>query len=179
MKVKDKLSNLFTSLEVKKPLLIFEHMDSTILDQIYINMYGEKTLSKIGNLDMDLITDMIVNMYADKWDRGIENFLKSIIDITEGGYKVIENSTNEDINSLTRNVINKVSAYNDDTMAENVEDSEELAGTNTGKNDLEKNVINKISIDNIIKIINYLNNYYMYDIMMVDINELLTMKIYV
>ena len=117
MLVKDNLANLFTSLEVKKPLLIFDYMDSSILNTIYVNLYGEKKLSKMGKLEMETITDVIINMFADKWDRSIEKFLETTIDITKGGYKLIENSRNEGLNNLTRSILNKVSAYNDDTMA--------------------------------------------------------------
>lgn len=178
MIVKDNLANLFTSLEVKKSLLIFDYMDSSILNTIYVNLYGEKKLSKMGKLEMETITDVIINMFADKWDRSIEKFLETTIDITKGGYKLIENSRNEGLNNLTRSILNKVSAYNDDTMAEDVEETEELVGNNNTTNDLEKQVINNVSIDNIIKIMSYLNNYYIYDIIMVDINSILTLNIY-
>ena len=179
MKVKEHLGNLFSKMkEQAEDLLIFSYMDCEVLDTIFINLYGERTLSRTGKLDIDTVATVIVDMYGRKWDRGIELYLSSLIDINKGGYTLTENNTSKAVNNLSRAVLNKVSAFNDDEMTDNIEDLEELEGTNDNTDVVDKQVLRSVGIDNIIKIMNFVDNYYVYDIMMLDINSMVSLNIY-
>lgn len=179
MKVKEHLGNLFSKMkEQSEDLLIFSYMDCEVLDTIFINLYGERTLSRTGKLDIDTVATVIVDMYGRKWDRGIELYLSSLIDINKGGYTLTENNTSKAVNNLSRAVLNKVSAFNDDVMTDNIEDLEELEGTNDNTDVVDKQVLRSVGIDNIIKIMNFVDNYYVYDIMMLDINSMVSLNIY-
>ena len=63
-------------------------------------------------------------------------------------------------------------------MTDNVEDVEELTGGNDEEKTLDKQVVKNVGIDNIIKIIDFLDNFYMYEIVMEDVRSILTLKIY-
>ena len=179
MLVRDKLDNLFSTIFSKSPdLLIFSYFDSGVLDVLFSNLHGEKRLSKIGKLDIDLIATMIISMFGRKWDKTIETYVDSMLDIGKGGYVVSENQVSNNINTISRTVLNKVSAFNDDELSDNVEDLEELTGGTDGTETNQKEVIKNVGIDNVVKIMDFLNHFYLYDIIMVDVNELLTLKIY-
>lgn len=179
MKVKNYLSNLFETMESKKPNQdIFNFVDSKLIDKYYINLFGNRDVAEIViNLDIEEIAEILNNMFLSKWNNIIINYLDSenMLD----NYKEVLTEINNDVinNETNRTNTNKVSAYNDDDFINNDEDIS-IETTNI-ENDRNKEIIKtKIKeTDFYIKVNNYLTNFNIYNIMILDINSVVTLNI--
>lgn len=179
MKVKDNLTNLFNIIDNNNAESdVFKFVDSELLDKFYINMYGERTVTDIVlNLDIQDLADIIANQYLNKWNQIILQYLDSenILD----DYSETVKEINEDImsNKNVRTDTNRVSAYNDDDF---VNKDEVISSDDSDvTNDRNKNIVRtKLKdTDFYIKVNKYLNDFNMYSIMIVDLNEITTLSI--
>lgn len=179
MKVKDNLTNLFNIIDTNNAESdVFKFIDSELLDKFYINMYGERTVTDIVlNLDIQDLADIIANQYLNKWNQIILQYLDSenILD----DYSETVKEINEDImtNKNVRTDTNRVSAYNDEDF---VNKDEVISSDDSDvTNDRNKNIVRtKLKdTDFYIKVNKYLNDFNMYSIMIVDLNEITTLSI--
>ena len=179
MKVKECLNNLFETMEgLQEKQEIFKFVDSKLLDKYYTNMFGNREVTEIvENLETTELATILINQFINKWNNIILNYLDSE-NILEN-YKEITTEINEDIlnNVSTRTNTNKVSAYNDEDFVNKDED------TTVDKTDItnnrDKNIVRtKIKdTDFYDKVNKYLINFNIYDIMIIDINSVVTLNI--
>ena len=179
MKVKECLTNLFETMEgLQKKQEIFNFVDSKLLDKYYVNMYGNREVTEIvENLEITELATILKNQFMNKWNNIILNYLDSE-NILEN-YKEITTEINKDTlnNVNTRINTNKVSAYNDEDFVNKDED------TTVDKTDIinnrDKNIVRtKIKdTDFYDKVNKYLTNFNIYNIMVIDINSIVTLNI--
>ena len=179
MKVKECLNNLFDTMDSLKPNQeIFNFVDSKLLDKYYTSMYGNREVTEIvENLEITELATILNNQFMNKWNNIILNYLDSE-NILEN-YKEITTEINEDTlnNVNTRTNTNKVSAYNDEDFVNKDED------TTVDKTDIinnrDKNIVRtKIKdTDFYDKVNKYLTNFNIYNIMVIDINSIVTLNI--
>ena len=179
MKVKECLTNLFETMEgLQKNQEIFNFVDSKLLDKYYANMYGNREVTEIvENLEITELATILHNQFMNKWNNIILNYLDSE-NILEN-YKEITTEINEDTlnNVNTRTNTNKVSAYNDEDFVNKDED------TTVDKTDIinnrDKNIVRtKIKdTDFYDKVNKYLTNFNIYNIIVIDINSIVTLNI--
>ena len=179
MIVKDCLNNLFKTMEILEPNQeIFNFVDSMLLDKYYVNMYGNRKVTEIvENLDINELAEILNNKLLNKWNSIILNYLDSE-NILEN-YKEVMTEINSDIlnNVNTRINTNKVSAFNDDDFVNRDEDTTVDETDITDSRD--KNVVKtKIKdADFYDRVNNYLNNFDIYNIMIIDVNRIVTLNI--
>ncbi len=179
MKVNEYLTNIFETMDNIKPNQdIFNFVDSSLLDKYYINMFGNRTLSTIGsNLTVEELADVLNNMFSSKWNNIILNYLDSENLLTNYKETITELSTNNITTDNTRNDTNKVSAYND---VDFVNSDENMAVENmvTGNKGNKETIRTKIKeVDFYDKVNKYLTDFNIYNIMIIDINSVVTLNI--
>lgn len=179
MKVKDCLNNLFVTMEgLQENQEIFNFVDSKLLDKYYINMFGNREVTEIvENLEIIELATILNNQFMNKWNNIILNYLDSE-NILEN-YKEVTTEINKDIlnNVNTRTNTNKVSAYNDEDFVNKDEDSS--IDTTDIINDRDRNIVRtKIKdTDFYDKVNKYLTSFNIYNIMVIDINSVVTLNI--
>ena len=179
MKVKECLSNLFGTMDRLKPNQeIFNFVDSSLLDKYYSNMYGNREVTGIvENLELDDLAEILNNQFMNKWNNIILNYLDSE-NILENYKEVVTEINNDNLsNENTRTDTNKVSAYNDEDFVN--KDEESSIDTTTIENIRHKDVVRtKIKDSDFYDKVNmYLTNFNIYNIMIVDINSVVTLNI--
>ena len=179
MKVKECLTNLFETMEeLQTEQEIFNFVDSKLLDKYYTNMYGNREVTEIvENLEITELATILNNQFMNKWNNIILNYLDSE-NILEN-YKETITEINEDIlnNVNTRINTNKVSAYNDEDFVNKDEDT--TVDETDITNNRDKNIVRtKIKdADFYDKVNKYLTNFNIYNIMIIDINGVVTLNI--
>ena len=179
MKVKECLNNLFETMEgLQENQEIFNFVDSKLLDKYYTNMFGNREVTEIvENLEITELATILNNQFMNKWNNIILNYLDSE-NILEN-YKEITTEINEDIlnNVNTRTNTNKVSAYNDEDFVNKDEDT--TVDETDITNNRDKNIVRtKIKdTDFYDKVNKYLTNFNIYNIMVIDINSIVTLNI--
>ena len=179
MKVKECLNNLFDTMDSLKPNQeIFNFVDSSLLDKYYSNMYGNREVTEIvENLELEELAEILNNKFSNKWNNIILNYLDSE-NILEN-YKEVMTEINTDIvnNDSTRTNTNKVSAFNDDDFVNNDEDMtiESINIANDRNKEIIKTRIKETDFYN--KVNKYLTEFDIYNIMIIDINNVVTMNI--
>lgn len=179
MKVKDCLNNLFVTMEgLQENQEIFNFVDSKLLDKYYTNMFGNREVTEIvENLEIIELATILNNQFMNKWNNIILNYLDSE-NILEN-YKEVTTEINKDIlnNVNTRTNTNKVSAYNDEDFVNKDEDSS-IDKTDI-INDRDRNIVRtKIKdTDFYDKVNKYLTSFNIYNIMVIDINSVVTLNI--
>ena len=179
MKVKEKCNNLFTEMKNIKPLSIFNFIDDNTLNKLYIMKYGNRVItSNVVDIDVELLASVLINAYGFKWDNIILNLTNSINELADYKELITETITDEGSLNLTRENINKISAYNVDDFVNNSSDdnSEINKSTNLKKRQYEIKKLKDIGIYE--KINSYLTRINICDIMFTDINQLITNKIF-
>lgn len=179
MIVNEYLTNIFETMDNIKPNQdIFNFVDSSLLDKYYINMFGNRTLSTIcSNLTVEELADVLNNMFSSKWNNIILNYLDSENLLTNYKETITELSTNNITTDNTRNDTNKVSAYND---VDFVNSDENMAVENivTDNNGNKETIRTKIKeVDFYDKVNKYLTDFNIYNIMIIDINSVVTLNI--
>lgn len=179
MKVNEYLTNLFETMDNIKPNQdIFNFVDSSLLDKYYINMFGNRTLSNIGsNLTVEELADVLNNMFSSKWNNIILNYLDSENLLTNYKETITELSTNNITTDNTRTDTNKVSAYNDENFINNDENTavENMVRDNEGNKETIRTKIKEVDFYD--KVIKYLTDFNIYNIMVIDINSVVTLNI--
>ena len=179
MKVKECLNNLFDTMDSLQPNQeIFTFVDSSLLDKYYSNMYGNREVTEIvENLEITELATILNNQFMNKWNNIILNYLDSE-NILEN-YKEITTEINEDTlnNVNTRTNTNKVSAYNDEDFVNKDEDTtvDETDITNNRDKNIVKTKIKDTDFYD--KVNMYLTNFNIYNIMIIDINSVVTLNI--
>lgn len=179
MKVKECLNNLFETMEgLQVGQEIFNFVDSKLLDKYYTNMFGNREVTEIvENLEITELATILNNQFMNKWNNIILNYLDSE-NILEN-YKEITTEINEDtLNNInTRTNTNKVSAYNDEDFVNKDEDT--TVDVTDIINNRDKNIVRtKIKdTDFYDKVNKYLTNFNIYNIMVIDINSIVTLNI--
>lgn len=179
MKVKDCLNNLFDTMDSLKPNQeIFNFVDSSLLDKYYSNMYGNREVTEIvENLEINDLAEILNNQFMNKWNNIILNYLDSE-NILENYKEVITEINNDNLsNENTRTDTSKVSAYNDEDFVN--KDEESSVDTTTIENIRNKDVV-RVKIkdtDFYDKVNRYLTDFNIYNIMIIDINSVVTLNI--
>lgn len=179
MTVKEYLTNLFETMDNIKPNQdIFNFVDSSLLDKYYVNMFGNRTLSNIGsNLTVEELADVLNNMFSSKWNNIILNYLDSENLLTNYKETITELSTNNITTDNNRTDTNKVSAYNDENFINNDENTA-VENRVTGNEGSKETIRTKIKeVDFYDKVIKYLTDFNIYNIMVTDINSVVTLNI--
>lgn len=179
MIVNEYLTNIFETMDNIKPNQdIFNFVDSSLLDKYYINMFGNRTLSTIGsNLTVKELADVLNNMFSSKWNNIILNYLDSENLLTNYKETITELSTNNITTDNTRNDTNKVSAYNDVDFV-NSDENMAVENTVTDNKGNKETIRTKIKeVDFYDKVNKYLTDFNIYNIMIIDINSVVTLNI--
>ena len=179
MQVKEKCLGLFTEMKKIKQLALFDFIDEDTLNQLYIMKYGNRVLtSNVVDVDVTLLASVLIRTYCFKWDNMVLNLTNSIKELAEYNELITETITDEGSLHLTRENINKVSAYNIDDFVNNSSDdnSETNTSTNLKKRQYEIKKLKDIKLYD--RVNTYLNKTNICDTIFMDINNLLTTKIF-
>lgn len=179
MKVKERLTNLFQTMDELQPDQdIFNFVDSKLLDKYYINMYGNREVAEIvKNLEITELATILNNMFSSKWNNIILNYLDSENLLTNYKETITELSTTNITTDNTRTDTNKVSAYNDEDFVNNDENVtvENIITGNEGNKEIIRTKIKEVDFYD--KVNRYLINFDIYNIMITDINGVVTLNI--
>lgn len=179
MQVKDKCSYLFTEMEKVSPSQIFYFIDTYTLNVLYIMKYGNRELTyNVVDMNVTELARIIILTYGFKWDNMLLNLTNSIKELADYNELITETITDEGSLHLSRENINKVTAYNVDDFVNN--SSDDNSETNTSNNLKKRQYeIKKLKDIKVYERINtYLNKTNICDIIFTDINQLLTTKIF-
>jgi len=179
MKVKECLTNLFETMDELQPGQdIFNFVDSKLLDKYYINMYGNREVAEIvENLELNELATILNNKFMHKWNNIILNYLDSENLLTNYKETITELSTSNITTDNTRTDTNKVSAYNDEDFVNNDENTtvENIVTGNEGNKEIIRTKIKEVDFYD--KVNRYLTNFDIYNIMIMDVNSVLTLNI--
>ena len=178
MKVKEKLNDLFTNMKTKKNLLIFDFINPTILDNLYIFNYGNRNLNeKSVEIEKDVLINILVGIYSDKWDNMFTTYTNSIEELKNDNELVTETIKDDGSVNFNRDVTNKISAYNDEDFVNDSSDNNvETSETNNIR--IREYEIKRLKdVGYYDKIIDYLNKHNIYGMMFKDVNKLVTTSI--
>ena len=179
MQVKEKCGGLFTEMRKINPLPIFDFIDEDTLNQLYIMKYGNREVtSNVVDVDVTLLATVLIRTYGFKWDNMVLNLTNSIKELADYNELITETITDEGSLQLTRENINKVSAYNVDDFVNNSSDdnSETNTSNNLKKRQYEIKKLKDIKVYE--RVHTYLNKTNICDIIFMDINQLVTTKIF-
>ena len=161
-----------------KPLALFDFIDEDTLNQLYIIKYGNRELtSNVVNVDVTLLASVLIHTYCFKWDNMVLNLTNSIKELADYNELITETITDEGSLHLTRENINKATAYNIDDFVNNSsnDNSETNTSTKLKKRQYEIRKLKDIKVYE--KVNSYLNKTNICDIIFTDINQMLTTKI--
>ena len=179
MKVKECLTNLFETMDELQPDQdIFNFVDSKLLDKYYINMYGNREVTEIvENLEPNELATILNNKFMHKWNNIILSYLDSENLLTNYKETITELSTTNITTDNTRTDTNKVSAYNDDDFVDSGENIsvENIVTGNEGNKEIIRTKIKEVDFYD--KVNRYLTNFDIYNIMIMDVNSVLTLNI--
>jgi hypothetical protein len=177
-KIKEVNFNLFAEINKTKKLGIFDFIPAETMDLLYKSMYGERYVSNLfADNDITDIADFIIGLYAFRWDN-ILSFITSSIPVLENyGEKLVETIKDNGTDDNTRTTTDKVSAFNDEDFTNDTNNTDTFKGKTQNVRErtqlIEK--INPIELKNSIE---YLKNNFIYDIVFVDVNNVLTLSIF-
>jgi len=174
-KLKDiKPYNIFTEIAKQKTLAIFDFITADKMDLYYNSMYTNKTMSNI--VDENTIEDVatiLIGFYGTKWDNIIAQCTYTIEGLKSYSEKLTEKYT--DTTDMTNERVGEVSAYNEDTFAN--DDKDTTTDKGTVKREREQ-ILEKINPNELENIKNYLQTTIFYDTIISDVNNILTLSIY-
>ena len=179
MQVKEKCSYLFTEMEKIHPSPIFDFIDSYTLNNLYIMKYGNRELtSNVVDMNALELARTLILTYGFKWDNMVLNLTNSIKELAEYNELITETITDEGSLHLSRENINKVTAYNVDDFVNNSSDdnSETNTSNNLKKRQYEIKKLKDIKVYE--RVHTYLNKTNICDIIFMDVNQLLTIKVF-
>ena len=178
--VKDELSGLFKMIDnthVNQD--IFNFVNSELLDKFYVAMYGNRQVTALVKTNtLEDVSKVVADRYLKKWNNVVTSYLDSI-NLTKDYKEVItETVDNTGLTQSNRTNVNKVSAYNTDDFINNDEDTTEeninIEGTTT-KESTRTRIKDSYFYDGVMT---YLTAFDIYDIMVTDINSMLTINIF-
>lgn len=178
MLVINKCKEIFTKINNDDDILIFDTVETSNVDKLYIFRYGSRRLNKIAeNSDMEDIIDIAKTMYKDKWNNYYLNIVERIPQLSEYYEVIKETITNEGTIASNKNNINTVSAYNTENFLNDTNTA------NTESTDTETLKVRELQIEKVkdskfyIELSRLINNSSILDIMFNDINSLITIEI--
>lgn len=170
---------LFSTMQSKGLLPIeFDDLSGEQMDVLYNNLHGVRQLARIGrDLSVDDLADLIGNMYHKKWTENLEYYaLKA--NMMQGDKETVTEQIVDDNEMVDeRTTTNSVSAYNDDNFVNNDKDD----STNTINTDNERNrtlTRRMLRVSDAKSLQELLQNNFLCDIIFVDVNTVLTLKIF-
>lgn len=170
---------LFSTMQSKGLLPIeFDDLSGEQMDVLYNNLHGVRQLARIGrDLSVDDLADLIGNMYYKKWTENLEYYaLKA--NMMQGDKETVTEQIVDDNEMVDeRTTTNSVSAYNDDNFVNNDKDD----STNTINTDNERNrtlTRRMLRVSDAKSLQELLQNNFLCDIIFVDVNTVLTLKIF-
>ena len=199
LKVGDK--GIFYYMNEKNPLIFADLMDINLMDISFIGLYGERRISpfiksivKDREIDADVlqeIGDVVIGLFYNKWENLYNVFIQDV-ELETYNLKTTETITDdgtgsyETINQTSDTDTTGVTGYNTDDYVpddkQEKERNETITNISNNTNTREKITETKGNINNSIndriKIIEYLKNNLIYDIIFVDIGQLVGLQIY-
>ena len=183
MYILDKFSseNLFEKMNEIKPL---PWNDFTYINMLWLKNYGSRKI--LPSWEKSPITDianLLTIMYATRWEILFSNVSKDIL--VNGNKSNITTKTITDNNHVSRettnNTVHKVSAFDSEEFADDNSDTENSTSQETANNDkkevVESNGKNGNFTNDFIAFNSYLTKTKFFDMIMTDINNVLTVKI--
>lgn len=183
MYISDKFSseNLFEKMNEIKPL---PWTDFTFINMLWLKHYGgRKILPSWEKSSITDIANLLTIMYATRWEILFSNVSKDIL--INGNKSNTTTKTITDNNSVSRettnNTVHKVSAFDSEEFADDNSDTENSTSHETANNDkkevVESNGKSGNFTNDFIAFNSYLTKIRFFDIIMTDINDVLTVKI--
>lgn len=192
MKIKDKFNEvgLFTEMsKVGNLKFISEYLTAKQIDTLYNVKFGERLLAcEFETMTCSEVAEIVYNSFANTWNKEFD-LLATEIPLL----KTFENTTTKEVNGTTDRKANITEQYeeNSQVAGDNIEDYVNNDSNNSNRNNdtLEKMTnINKVSTTEsgfkgdsyklLRSAIDYLKVNLLYDIIMVDINDLITLNIF-
>ena len=183
MYILDKFSseNLFEKMNEIKPL---PWNDCTYINMLWLKNYGSRKI--LPSWEKSPITDianLLTIMYAIRWEILFSNVSKDIL--AQGNKSNTTTKTITDNNHVSRettnNTVHKVSAFDSEEFADDNSDTENSTSQETANNDkkevVESNGKNGNFTNDFIAFNSYLTKTKFFDMIMTDINNVLTVKI--
>ena len=183
MYISDKFSseNLFEKMNEIKPL---PWNDFKYVNMLWLKNYGSRKI--LPSWEKSPITDianLLTIMYATRWEILFSNVSKDIL--VNGNKSNTTTKTITDNNHVSRettnNTVHKVSAFDSEEFADDNSDTENSTSQETANNDkkevVESNGKNGNFTNDFIAFNSYLTKTKFFDIIMTDINVVLTVKI--
>lgn len=170
---------LFSTMQSKGLLPIeFDDLSSEQMDVLYNNLHGVRQLSRIGrDLSVDDLADLIGNMYYKKWTENLEYYaLKA--NMMQGDKETVTEQIVDDNEMVDeRTTTNSVSAYNDDNFVNN--DKDDSTNTINTDNQRDRTLTRRmLRVSDVKSLQELLQNNFLCDIIFVDVNTVLTLKIF-
>lgn len=170
---------LFSTMQTKGLLPIeFDDLSGEQMDVLYNNLHGVRKLARIGrDLSVDDLAELIGNMFYKKWTENLEYYaLKA--NLLQGDKETVTEQIVDDNEMVDeRTSTNSVSAYNDENFVNNDKDD----STNTINTDNERNrtlTRRMLRVSDAKSLQELLQNNFLCDIIFVDVNTVLTLKIF-
>ena len=183
MNIAEKFSseNLFEKMNEIQPL---PWTDFTYINMLWLKNYGSrKVLSSWETAPITDIANLLTVMYATRWEILFSNVSKDIL--AKGNKSNTTTKTITDNNHVSRettnNTVHKVSAFDSDGFSDDNSDTENSTSQETANNDkkevVESNGKNANFTNDFIAFNSYLTKTKFFDIIIADINVVLTVKI--
>ena len=173
--------NLFEKMNEIKPL---PWNDFTYINMLWLKNYGSRKI--LPSWEKSPITDianLLTIMYATRWEILFSNVSKDIL--LKGNKSNTTTKTITDNNHVSRettnNTVHKVSDFDSEDFADDNSDTENSTSQETAKNDkkevVESNGKSGNFTNDFIAFNSYLTKTKFFDMIMADINDVLTVKI--
>lgn len=155
------------------------------MDTYYNTNHGSRTLSYLGeNSSVDEIAEVIHDLFMDKWNKLYEVAVEEIA--VKYNYKETVSETVDDTGTNTADITSTntgtVSAYNDENFVNNDKDESvsknQGSSTNKKVREFTKEILNGNIAQNIDSVIKHLTKNYFCDIIVGDVNSVLTLSIF-
>ena len=147
-------------------------------DILYNNRYGSRLLARFGrDNDVSTIATVLQEMFYEKWANAWNSY-QSYADMILGDKEttheeVVDNNENTGTNTDT----NTVSAYNDEDFVNDDKKSTEIHNKIDNERKRDKTV-RKTNINTVEKVSKLLQKDFLYDIIFIDVNTVLTLDIF-
>lgn len=183
MKVSERFQNvnIFSKMNDLKPLPTNEFISVDALNKLWLVKSGFKTLGEIRHLSDDDIAVVLSSSFSDKWTNLVSNFT----DVGTGYRETYsENTTGNNVVSGTTNSVssNNVSAYDSDDFTPKDSNTDNVTENNskdsTGSREYTKTIRRSSDISAKQKVINFLQNNNICNIMFTDIDKVLCISVY-
>lgn len=183
MNIIDKFSseNLFEKMNEIKPL---PWNDFTYVNMLWLKNYGSrKVLVSWEKSPISDIANLLTVMYATRWEILFSNVSKDIL--ANGNKSDTTTKTITDNNNVSRettnNSVHKVSAFDSDEFSDDNSDTENFTSQETANNDkkevVESNGKNGNFTNDFIAFNSFLTDTKFFDMIISDINSVLTVKV--